>query len=60
MEVTDYLRRKAKQCRRLAAEFSNQNDPAAKNLIALAADFEARAQWHNNHPRTTPEIGGPE
>ena len=60
MEVTDYFRRKAAQCRRLAAEFSNQNDPAAKNLIALAADLEARAQRHNDQPRTTPEIGGSE
>ena len=41
-----YLLRKAEQCRRLAAEFSNQNDPAAKNLIALAHDFEAKAQRH--------------
>jgi hypothetical protein len=39
MEVMAYLLRKAEQCRRLAAEFLNQDDPAVKNLIALAADF---------------------
>jgi len=44
METVSYLRRKAEQCRRLAAEFLDQNDPAVKNLIALAADFDARAQ----------------
>jgi hypothetical protein len=60
MEVMAYLLRKAEQCRRLATEFSNQNDPAAKNLIALAADFEARAQRHNHQRCTGPEIGGSE
>jgi hypothetical protein len=44
VEVVAYLRRKAEQCRRLAAEFLHQNDPAVKNLIAVAADFDARAQ----------------
>jgi hypothetical protein len=44
MEVVAYLLRKAEQCRRLAAEFLNPNDPAVKNLLALAHDFEARAQ----------------
>jgi hypothetical protein len=44
VEVVAYLRRKAEQCRRLAAEFLDQNDPAVKNLIAVAADFDARAQ----------------
>jgi hypothetical protein len=44
MEVVVYLQRKAEQCRRLAAEFLDPNDPAAKNLLALAHDFEARAQ----------------
>jgi hypothetical protein len=58
MEMIAYLLLKATQCRRLAAEFSNQNDPAAKNLIALAAEFEARAQQHDNQQRTIPEIEG--
>jgi hypothetical protein len=44
MEVVAYLLRKAEQCRRLAAEFPDQNDTAVKNLLALADDFEARAQ----------------
>jgi hypothetical protein len=60
MEVMAYLLRKAEQCRRLAAEFLNQDDPAVKNLIALAADFEARAQRHANQLRTTPDIDGAE
>ena len=60
MQVMAYLLRKAEQCRRLAAEFSNQNDPAAKNLIALAVDFEARAQRRVSQRRTTPESDGSE
>jgi hypothetical protein len=60
MQVMANLLRKAEQCRRLAAEFFDQNDPAAKNLIALAADFEARAQRRNNHRRSKPEIGASE
>jgi hypothetical protein len=43
-EVVAYLLCKAEQCRRLAAEFLNPNDPAVKNLRALADEFEARAQ----------------
>ena len=58
MEVMAYLLRKAEQCRRLAAEFLNQDDPAVKNLIALAVESEARAQRHANHRRTTLEIDG--
>jgi hypothetical protein len=58
MEMIAYLLSKAKRCRRLAAEFSNQNDPAAKNLIGLAVEFEARAQRHDNAQRTIPEIDG--
>ena len=59
METVAYLRRKAPQCRRLAAEFLDQNDPAVKNLIALAADFDARAQRRAGQQRT-PEINGAE
>jgi len=44
VEVVAYLRRRAEQCRRLAEEFLDQNDPAVKSLIELAADFDARAQ----------------
>jgi hypothetical protein len=44
MEVVINLRQKAEQCRRLAVELLDENDPAVKNLIALAADFDARAQ----------------
>jgi hypothetical protein len=60
MEVMAYLLRKAEQARRLAAQIPNQNDPAVMNLIALAAEFEARAQRHANHRRTTLEIEGSE
>jgi hypothetical protein len=44
MEVVAYLLRKAGQCRRLAAEFCDQNDPIVENLLALADEFEVRAQ----------------
>jgi hypothetical protein len=44
MDVVAYLLRKAEQCRRLAAEFLDPNDPAVKNLRTLADEFEARAQ----------------
>jgi hypothetical protein len=57
MQVMAHLLRKAEQCRRLAAEFFDQNDPAAKKLMALAADFEARAHRRNNQRRSSPEIG---
>jgi hypothetical protein len=58
MEGKGCFLRKAEQCRRLAAQIPNQNDPAVKNLIALAVEFEARAQRHANHRRTTLEIDG--
>jgi hypothetical protein len=58
MEVMAYLLRKAEQCRRLAAQIPNQNDPAVKNLVAFAAELEARAQRHANHRRTTLEVEG--
>ena len=44
MEVVGYLLRKAEQCRRLAAEFCDRNDPIVENLLALADEFEVRAQ----------------
>jgi hypothetical protein len=39
-----YFRKKAAQCRRLAASLVNQDDPAAKVLYALADEFEVQAQ----------------
>jgi hypothetical protein len=44
MEVMAHLLRKAEQCRRLAAQFCDRNDPVVKNLLALADEFEVRAQ----------------
>lgn len=46
MELMAYLLRKAERCRRLAEEFPNQNDQVVRNLLALADDYEARAQTH--------------
>ena len=42
-ETPSYFREKAKQCRRLAAEVVNQDDPIAVALRALAEKFEAKA-----------------
>jgi hypothetical protein len=42
-EMPSYFREKAKQCRRLAAEVVNQDDPIAVALRALAEKFEAKA-----------------
>jgi hypothetical protein len=42
-ETLSYFREKAKQCRRLAAEVVNQDDPIAVVLRALAEKFEAKA-----------------
>jgi hypothetical protein len=42
-ETPSYFREKAKQCRRLAAEVVNQDDPIAVALRALAEKFEAEA-----------------
>ena len=51
MELMAYLLRKAERCRRLAAEFPNQNDQVVRNLLALADDYEARAQRHRIQQR---------
>ena len=53
MEVVAYLLRKAEQCKRLAAEFCDQNDPIVGHLLALADDFEARA--HRRGTQLRPE-----
>jgi hypothetical protein len=42
-ESADYYREKAAQCRRLARQMTNQDDPVAINLLALAVEFEAKA-----------------
>jgi hypothetical protein len=42
-ETPSYFREKAKQCRRLAAEVVNQDDPIAVALRALAKEFDAKA-----------------
>jgi hypothetical protein len=42
-ETPSYFREKAKQCRRLAAEVVDQDDPIAVALRALAEKFEAKA-----------------
>lgn len=38
-----YFRDKAAQCRRLAKEILYRNDPAIDALLALAAEFDAKA-----------------
>ena len=55
MEVMAYLLRKAEQCRRLAAEFCDQNDPVVKNLLALADEFEVRARRRGIRQQEAPE-----
>jgi hypothetical protein len=42
-ETADYFRQKAEQCRRLAAQISDQHDPIVTNLLSLAVEFEAKA-----------------
>jgi hypothetical protein len=42
-ENADYYRKKAAQCRRLARQMINQDDPVAINLVALAVEFEGKA-----------------
>ena len=51
MEMMAHLLRKAERCRRLAGEFPNQNDAVVSNLLALADDYEARAQRHRIQQR---------
>jgi len=43
MESSTYLLNKAQQCRRLAAVITVRDDPAIASLLALAAEFEAKA-----------------
>jgi CheY-like chemotaxis protein len=43
MEKPSYFLERAEQCRRLAAAFVRQSDPAAAALRALATEFEAKA-----------------
>jgi hypothetical protein len=53
MDVVAHLLHKAAQCRRLAAEFLDPDDPAVTNLRALADEFEARAErrrQEESHP----------
>ena len=56
MEVMARLLRKAEQCRRLAAEFCDQNDPVVENLLALADEFEVRAQTRGMQQQEGPGI----
>jgi hypothetical protein len=58
MELMAYLLRKAERCRRLAREFLDQNDPAVRNLIALADDYEAKAQGHRIQQRRSEKTTG--
>ena len=43
VETPSYFREKAKQCRRLAAGVTDQKDPIAVGLLALAEEFESKA-----------------
>jgi hypothetical protein len=40
---TTFLREKAAQCRRLADLMANRNDPAVSALLAMADEFEVKA-----------------
>jgi hypothetical protein len=44
MESSTYLLNKADQCRRLAAAITARDDPAVASLLALSAEFEAKAR----------------
>jgi len=55
MEGKACFLRKSEQCRRLAAQISNQNDPTAQRLRALGEEYEARAQ-----SRAGSEVADPE
>jgi hypothetical protein len=39
-----YFREKAVQCRRLAEGIINQNDPAVAKFLAMAEEFEQKAE----------------
>ena len=58
MESMAYLLRKADQCRRLAREFLDPNDQLARNLLALADDYEAKAQRHSIQQRGAEKTAG--
>jgi hypothetical protein len=60
MDVVAHLLRKAAQCRRLASEFLDPDDPAVTNLRALADEFEARAQMRASERRATAGPSGSE
>ena len=45
-----YFREKAAQCRRLARGIVVQDDPAVDALLALAAEFESKAEEATRHP----------
>ena len=44
MSTEESLRLHAARCRRLAAEFTVENDPAVKVLLEMAAELEERAR----------------
>ena len=43
MDPVEYWRERAAQCRRLANTITARDDPAIKALLALAAEFNAKA-----------------
>jgi hypothetical protein len=43
MQTSDYFRKKAEQCRRLANSILVPNDPTAAGLNALALEFDSHA-----------------
>jgi hypothetical protein len=54
VENAEFFRRKAQQCRRLAASLTNQTDPAVARMLALAAEFDARAGIAERRPASDP------
>jgi hypothetical protein len=44
MNNSAYFLSKAAQCRRLAKNIISRDDPAVKNLLALAVEFEEKAR----------------
>lgn len=49
MESSTYFFDKAEHCRGLAAAIIARDDPAIASLLALAAEFEAKAIEHATH-----------
>lgn len=43
MDIVEYCRERASQCRRLAKTITARGDPAINALLALAAEFDAKA-----------------